>query len=287
MSLREIALRRVQEFRHHALGHKSWLYVDRQELALGMEKRIKDPNTVYQGGYGTCGPTAIVRDLVSDDPAEYVRLTTSLYWTGRCKIHHSRYAWPYPLMAGYDLRRYNPLANGGHPDRWNVADWMLTATLRDSLNKTFCRKHFFGTDDEATAAGHKKGMVGGTSFEDQKGLFRGLGYRRVHSWGDFLQPATRAILDEANRYLKHHHVQIAIDASLLSSAEQDQPRGAPPKGIQNHWVELLTEIQLEVDWVAFRVFSWGRTYHLPVADQKPLKLSVFEKKFFGYIAAKY
>jgi hypothetical protein len=268
------ALNLVKRFREHPPGRKVWYHVERGPLADGMEERIKDPNSVYQGHYGTCGPSGIVRDIIMDDPEEYVKLTTSLYWTGRCKIHHGPHAWPQPLCAGYDLRRYKP------EHSINPADWILTATMRDRLNDTFCREKF---------SVHQ--AVDKTIFVKEKSLFRGMGYRVIFAHGTFDHPAPPHILEEANSYQKRHfHVQIGIDSTLIRHGQQD----TPPDSDKNHWVELLTPITIEREFssdatVSFTVFSpWKeKRFKLPLDQTKPLRPSVFRSKFFGYVAAKY
>jgi hypothetical protein len=237
-----------------------------------MDDLLDDPNSLSQGDYGTCGPTVIVRDIICDHPDEYVNLTISLYRTGRCKIHHGRHAWKAPLHASYDLRAFDPGPSV------NPAGWMLTATLRDKLNDTFCREHFKAKD-----------AMDGTTFEKQEQLFRDMGYRHVHIDGDFLYPADVETMKRANHYFgKHYHVMIGINSTIIRPGQQD----SPPNGRHNHWVELLTKITFEQDAsVSFKVFSWGDKYphgvRVPLNPAKKLTLSVFQQKFFGFVAAKY
>jgi hypothetical protein len=262
----------IQAFRDSSPGLKVWHHVEREPLADGMDALLDDPDSLAQGHYGTCGPTAIVRDIICDHPDEFVSLTVSLYRTGHCKVHNGRHTWRAPLHASYDLRSFNPGPSV------NPAGWMLTATLRDKLNDTFCREHF-----------KAKKAVCGTTFEQQGELFHDMGYRRVHIDGDFLYAADVETMNRANHYFgKNYHVVIGINATIIRDDQQD----TPPSSHHNHWVELLTQITFDPDeTVSFEVFSWGDEHPngipVPIDPARKLNLSVFQEKFFGFVAAKY
>src|SRR5581483_11003556 len=201
-SREEQALKLIDDFHKAPHGHTPWYHVHRQELAAGMEDRVHHPNKVTQGHYGTCGASVLVRDIIEDDPVEYVKLTTSLYWHARCKIHHGRHAWGMPLTASYDLRRFKP------DPCINPADWVLTSTVRDNL--TFCRLKLFGPK-----------AVEGTTFAQQAHLLQDIGYRAVVRDGHFGPPAPLLTMWDADSYWKRHfHVQIGINATLIKQGQQ-------------------------------------------------------------------
>jgi hypothetical protein len=52
---------------------------NRATVADEMRKRVDNPSLINQGQSGTCGPASLVYDLLSRDPAVYVRAVQSLF----------------------------------------------------------------------------------------------------------------------------------------------------------------------------------------------------------------
>ena len=59
-------------------------------LPTKCERRVENPALINQGQSGTCGPASLVYDLLSRDPAVYVRAVQSLFdwgWAIIGKLH--------------------------------------------------------------------------------------------------------------------------------------------------------------------------------------------------------
>lgn len=273
MSNQTQALQLVEQFRTRPAGIKAWIYVYRQALAKGMHDRILNPNGVWDeaardGGYGLCGPASILRDLIADDPVGYVQLTTSLYWNGWGRFARGPHSGT-TLVASADLRNFR------FSDDINSADWVVTATLRDSLNRNK------GPDFLAN-------LSAGATFAQEAQMMDAVGYQHVVRHGAFNVPASRSLLGEAQYYLsKNYRVIIAVDATLFDPLRQD----APPTGRYPHWADLLAQFMVNGsgvnETVSFSAYSWGQRHDLPSASWMPLHMATLQQKFFGYVAGKY
>lgn len=268
MSQQTQALQLVEQFRQRPPGIKMWTWVERAPLYYGMRDRVQYPSHVFQGyEYGSCGSNAVLSELIMSDPVAYVQLTTELYWNGWGYIRHGAYSGS-RLAASPELRNYRFA-----PDV-NPADWIISATLRDSLNR------HTGTFNVRN--------IEGASFAVEALMLKEIGYQEVHSRGDFGRSASPEMLGEANYYLnRKYRVLIAFDSTLIRRGAQD----TRPTGQYNHWADLVTGIYTRQgsreETVEFGVYTWGTGFNVPLDRAKPLRRSMFQSKYFGYVAARY
>jgi hypothetical protein len=251
-----------------------FLYMSRDQVAAGALKRIANPTLINQGQAGLCGPAAFLEIVATTDPESYAQAIVDLFEKGSARIGHGGKS--YKLEPGADLRHYQ-LPTTAKIDQ---ADWIILASLRDS---DFLHNFIeFASYDNDVAAGT---MVGRLAK-----WFRETGYQDVRDATNIMSSADLPNANEANNLLnKGFNVVLSINDNMLYSDLQDKGSGA------NHFVVLLTPIQVVTGNVSFTVFTWGEQRSIPsnktsqdvLVKPLPLSTSSFLKNYYGYVAGKF
>jgi hypothetical protein len=232
--------------------------LDRDEIGVGLLMRIANPGTLRQGQASLCGPTALLFNLVSDQPGQYARFAIDLYEKGRAKIGRLL------IEPGGDIRTYRPPPGSIHP-----VDWMTMASIRDSEN------YFFDYDSiEAEFAGI-------TLPGELAHWFRLAGYSDVREETNVYFNKGTGTLDDATRLFSNgYRVCMFINAKMLDAKEQTESSTIP-----DHWVVLRSPIARSGGKVTLKVFTWGNgDYQIPQAGD--LSQDDFLGNFYGYVAGK-
>jgi hypothetical protein len=295
-----VAIGHIREFEQRG-GHGLWWYAPRPWMADDLENRVKCPENIYQGSSGLCGPAAVVRSWVEDDPYAYVRLATDLYDWGfghfalggsfggqflrpSAELRHSR-------RPTEDLLRTDP--NTGKILEWtcclmHVADWIVLASIRESFN-WLCHITVHST---LLAYGTRPGTL--------VTWFQQLGYKHVADRLFDAVPFHGSKFDrmlEANRYLQaRYHVVLSIDADMLHADKQDSDNSFLSRLAYspNHFVVLCSPFAVTGDpnssdaTVDAEIWTWGSRRSLAEDPRgRPLKLESFYSNFYGFVAARF
>jgi hypothetical protein len=263
---KEAALEQVESF---AAGRKpGWFAAfSRAEVAKDLKDRINNPTGVNQQNSSLCGPAAFIYALASDQPNKYVKMVGELYEDGATFLHGGAEHWAgIWVRPGAHLRTYRP------PGRFQSADWISMASLRDSSNWFLT----FGTSGDSI-------FRAGTSASDLcTWLNRFGGYSHVVDHTR-LYGGKEDLLHRAYAYYtQKYRVFLNINSSILNDANSSW--SIRP----DHWVVLDSPIVIGRDTVQMNVFTWGYTigWGLKTGGVKVDKQN-FLDHFYGYVAAKY
>lgn len=256
-----------------------WSGVTKADVVAGLRDRLNNPNHVSSRKLNLCGPAAFVRNLVMDDPVNYVKIVVGLFEDGRAYIGSKT------VTPGKDLLKYTPPtkveADTTHNlgEAFNRADWIILASLRDSDNSFL---DFQSVNDSAAGITMPHTMVK---------WFKEMGYTDIKNETNILFRKDLANAKEATRlYSNNYKVCLFISADMLSTKEQSNWSATP-----DHWVVLASAIKftgtgLESDPAAgvdFKVFTWGKVQNVPVDTTKPLSIADFLPNYYGYVACKH
>jgi len=228
--------------------------ISRAELALGLNQRIADPDTMFQGTSSLCGPTSLFHCLIRDDPEAYVKYVIDLYTNGWARVGRLE------VRPGADCRNASPT---GVPP----VDWVALASLRDSDNTLF---------DYQSAKNEVAGITMPHSLTD---WFRAVGYSQVlNNTNVFITKGEEEILAMARLLSQGYKVCMFVNANIV----QNSTAGGGFFTIPNHWVELIRLQGIHNDRVTGAIlWTWQRRYSLPSPT-----VGQFSGNFFGYVAAR-
>lgn len=191
-----------------ALGR--WPMLDKATIIEQARERLASPWLVQQGPTNTCGPAAVLFELIRRSPRHYVRLLQSLYERGRFRLKDGS-----SITSSAALRQAPARSVTEDGDTRSVpdADWLVLAPLRESANVVFSGPEKF--DD-----------LGSTHWEVAGWLWKLCGYNRVGYFPGVLtvtgnvlttfDTPARKWLDEARRVLAKDGAAIAsIDTGML------------------------------------------------------------------------
>jgi hypothetical protein len=258
-------------------GPGAFPQLSRQAVLEGLKERTQDPDSVKQGGSSLCGPSALMRSLLMDNPELYVRYATSLFDTGQAqlgKIH---------VKPGSDCRNCNP------GDQISAIDWVTLASLRDSEND------FIDYDDPSDQAG------GITMPEDLAEWFEKVGYVNVVNETNIYFSKGRRDIDTAALLARAgNRVCLFVEADLINK----KSKGSSAFSIPDHWVMLKQSMGMKPhfgtywnqngqnwgydgDRVELEIWSWGRTIHFRESDPSAFDADDFSGRFYGYVAGQF
>lgn len=237
--------------------HKRFPNLDRNEVGVGMLMRVAYPGLLNQGAASLCGPTALIYNVVSDRPGEYVRFAIDLYEKGKAKLGRL------VIEPEADARNYDP--KGRIPQ----VDWLTMASIRDSEN------WLFDYDDV------DKEFAGITLPGELASWFSKAGYSDVRNVTNVYFNKGGGTLDDADRlYAAGYRVCLFIGINMLSGGKQTSGSTTA-----EHWVVLRSRVARAGGNVSLQVFTWGDgTYQIP--QRGSLSLDDFYRNFYGYVAAK-
>jgi hypothetical protein len=226
-----------------------WKHIQKQALIDDVVKTTTSPLNVNQAGTPLCGPAAIVYELASKFPRNYVELCQELFENGKFQARTMEVV-PSNLLVN------SPVKNGV-----SISDWMLMATLRDTENEIFhveaCSNVF---------------VMGFTTPAEMKGwTFELLGYTHadyapLYFFGEFdaLRKAKRVIQSGGVAFLM-------INSVLLTGGELKVSH-------PDHWVSIDAIGPISsTDNVKLTCYSWGKSIPLDVP------IDHFEKHTWGIV----
>ncbi|MBD2120154.1 hypothetical protein [Trichocoleus sp. FACHB-262] len=225
-----------------------WPYIEKAALLADIRATVLNPFAVNQSYTPFCGPTAIVYELVSKQPARYVSICQSLYETGQFQSRTKV------------VRPADGLRNSKVRDGISVADWMLIATLRDTENLVF--------PVDASSSGLVNNIAGITTPWEMKGwIYEILGYDQVNFESTFIYGEFDAMRSAQAARKQGGVAFLLIDASMLQGS-------APAIAYPNHWVSYLGNLQIDDGvWyqhdsghIRFDCYSWGRKYSVDLGE---------------------
>lgn len=258
-------------------GPGAFPQLSRQVFTDGLRKRTQDPDSVNQAATSLCGPSALMRSLLMDNPELYVRYATALFETGEAqlgKIH---------VKPGSDCRNCNP------GTKISAIDWVTLASLRDSENDVL------DYDDPSDKAS------GITMPEDLAGWFEKVGYADVVNETNIYLSKGRRDIDTAVLHAKAgNRVCLFVEGALIDK----EAKGSSAFSIPDHWVMLEPSLGLtpqfgtfwnangqnwgrDGDRVELEIWSWGRTIHFKESDAESFRPDDFSGRFYGYVSARF
>ncbi len=241
-----------------------WPHLEKEKLIQQMGDRLRNPFAVSQGGQPFCGPTAILFELLRQQPIRYIEICQDLFERGFFQTQTKS------IAATERLR------NSQGELRIAEAEWLLLATLRDAENRIF--------QVDPSAPEFIQQLSGITKSWEMVGWAKEvLGYGRVRYRHAFVLGDVSA-LRWAERSLRRGGV-----AFLLITADGLLKSQALTVTVPNHWIVLLGNVQVTgpraLWWwrsnrqISFEIYSWARRYGIEVPELE------FEDLFWGVVTA--
>jgi hypothetical protein len=247
-----------------------WPHIRRTSLFNGLRARVELPNLVHQRSTGLCGVAAMVRVWAHAFPEKYVAFATDLYERG------------VGVMSGRDThsaRRIQPsveLRNANPPPGMSVADWIVAASIRESLNKIFQYSPGEGVF-------HIEAFTWPGDLGKQ---FHALGYTRVR--GKFTPGQTQgydSLMLASELYQRGWRVIMLIHARLFEGAR------AGVFKYPNHYAGLNSPIvrKISVGKPMLHPFElWTGGAVKTIGEQGgPIELDTVIGNYFGFVAGKF
>jgi len=239
-------------------GKPAFLHMDRKKVAMGLTRRVDDPEVMNQKKATLCGPFALVYGLALHQPLKYVQLVTELFEHGKAKFKE------WELKPCRDLRSYK-LPEG---TLISQCDWIPCASFRDSGN------WFFDYEKETDR--------GGTKASEIITWLKKAGYSDIQDDYSKFDCEERENLQEAdNLRAAGYHVMMLINAEFFKDVDSNWSLKS------NHWVVLASPVKFTATTVDLKLYSWGRL--IEVSAQKKVKndLKRFLAHYYGYVACKF
>jgi hypothetical protein len=241
----------------------SWK-LDRLTVADRLRKIIQDPLLINQGSINVCGPAATFVLWCKNDPLAYAQYTINLFETGEAKIGSIS------VKPGSDLinQDYGVVALRMNNNPCPQAEWMAMSALRDSSNAVL---DFEGTPEEDVS-----GIT--TPSEITDWLTATDSYSSVLNEGNFV---VNAGLDHAQKLQPslQEDVIILINANMLPQSV-NSPFLDLSRFFPNHFIILLSSINVNGSSVRFSCWTWGKSFLDLVIDKDK-----FEDNYFGAVIA--
>ncbi|GAA3639726.1 hypothetical protein GCM10022200_24000 [Microbacterium awajiense] len=238
-----------------------WPRLSKARIVAQLRDRLAQPWLVDQGPTNTCGPAAVVFELIRRSPRRYVRLVRSLFKDADFTMKDgSRITTSMRLRAAPARTETEDGRTRTVPD----VDWLVLAALRESANVVYAGPRAFDRG-------------GSTHWEVAGWLYKLNGYNRVRYFpgpprliAGALTPADVSApswLDRARDVLDKNGAAIAsVDSSVLGTDPPDwwskpehlvavldrpQPRDGDP------WPTEVAPLELDRSTVRWSVFTWG------------------------------
>jgi hypothetical protein len=260
-----------------------WLNVCRNKVADGLDERILDPNKIDQRNTNVCGIAAFVRDWAEDDPIGYAWLGIYLYEAGWGRIGKGsmlgQVVRPSSQLKNSPIPYQENYYNNGHAREMNHADWIILASVRESFNSVMT---YTGNDPLEMLSGM-------TLPSEVVKAFKAAGYTSVvdkTNWA--LGEGFDNVQEASSRFQNKEKVVLLINMRMLTDSTIDTEAVI---ATSNHWVGLLSPIQLKLVGKDYRVsgfdvFTWGEKRRVPQSGSD-FAFTAFLKNYYGFVAAKY
>ncbi len=255
-----------------------FLCLQRDKVGNGLLDRIVAPHLIQQGPAGLCGPASLLFDLASRDPETYAKFVISLFENGSGRIRN------------LEVKPNRALKIALTPANMDQVDWLTMASIRNSENTIFF--------DYDAPSGNYNQFTGMTLPGEMKGWLKKAGYTEVvdeTSTTKFLSMSSDNAREASSKYEDDWEVFLFIGAEMLNFHTEHESSTLP-----NHWVKLMSKIDLKSHSVKFKVYSWGQgNRQVPGSQSDPPPPGVerqgnhsfteemFLKNYYGYIAARF
>jgi hypothetical protein len=265
----EKALAKLDEFLQRR-SQGLWPHIRRTSLYNGLRARVEAPDRVHQRSTGLCGVVAMVRVWAHTFPEKYATFAIDLYERG------------IGIMAGGDThsaRRIQPsvsLRTANPPPGMSVADWIVAASIRESLNRVF---------NYAPGEGvfHIEAFTWPGDLAKQ---FHALGYTQVR--GKFTPGRTQgydSLMLASALYQRGWRVIMLIHARLFEGASAGLVK------YPNHYAGLNSAIVRKISCGKpmlhpFQLWSAGRSQQVSERGG-PIELDTVIGNYFGFVAGKF
>lgn len=263
------ALAKLEQFAQRARPGL-WPHIGRASLFNSLRARVELPKLVHQRSTGLCGITAMVHLWAHDFPEKYVTFALDLYergfgiMAGR-DTHSAR-----RIQASVELRHANP------PPGISAADWIVAASIRESLNKVF---HY--------SPGEGVFQIEAFTWPgDLAKQFHALGYTHVR--GRFTPGRTQgydSLMRASELYQRGWRVIMLIHVRLLAGERAGAIK------LPNHYAGLNSPIVRKLSCgkpMLFPFELWtGGASRIVCEQGGPIELETVTGNYFGFIAGKF
>jgi hypothetical protein len=258
-------------------GPGAYPHITRAAFTAGLKERVGNPDSVNQASSSLCGPSALMRSLLMDNPELYVRYATSLFETGEALLGKIK------VKPGSDCRNCNP------GTKISAIDWVTLASLRDSENDVL------DYDDPSDQAG------GITMPEDLAEWYEKVGYINVvNETNIYFSKSRREIETAALMARAGNRVCLFVEAGVVEKTA----KGSSAFSIPDHWVMLNQSFGMrphfghtwdangrnwgyDGDRVELEIWSWGRTISFKESDPSALRADEFSGRLYGFVSAQF
>jgi hypothetical protein len=239
--------------------------IDRRELVARLYRLVQSPSAVRQDVLPLCGPAALLRVWLSEDPLAVTEFATALYEHGRAGLGDI------PIKPSRDLVKqdYAAIKAEAEKDRTNglafcpVAEWMMMCALRDAQNLVV---DFEGAPGEAFA--------GLTTPGEMLAWLRATGiYREVTNEAN--RTSTKR-LDHALALQPHaRDVLLLVNSHMLGEKADAKKSGKALGGFPNHYIVLNEPIVEKAGRVHLEYWSWGDD------EERDIPTKTFKANYYG------
>jgi len=272
----------AKKFASMSLPSIYWPTVPHKNLEWEIDKRIDNPNLIWQSMSNLCGMATFFNTLAWDDPYLYAHYVCEMY---RCGAAYLGYGKNAPLVKPSKTVRSSKV-----PPMISSADWIALAALRDHLNDVLK----YGYDAGIPVLGEIPLLgffgnprliepVGGITWPgDLVNMLKAVGYAKVVNRADWQYRAGPKAIDDANGYWQNGFKVLAL---IHSGIESDE--AGTYALTADHWVRLAARIETKGTGVRAWVWNpaYGKAHWLPTSG-KMVHRNVFNAHFFGFVAAK-
>jgi hypothetical protein len=268
---KEPAMARIRAFGARR-GRSFFPQITRESLFVALSERVIDPDGVNQKTTGLCGVVVIVRLWAYEFPEEFAKFAIDLFEKGEAVMRGDNTTHTRQIRPSTTLRDAAP------PPGLNRADWIVSASIRESLNKIF--KHYNPLGDTLHS-------ISCTWPGDLKRQFSALGYTNLR--GRFTPGKTQGYesLMEASRLFRAHwRVVLLINHCLLENETTFLVH------YPDHYVGLTSPITPRISTgeptlYPFNVWSYAANDTLISDRGGPIALETVRKNYFGFVAGKF
>jgi hypothetical protein len=274
----------VEQARAHIAGFRErttsspWK-IDRGALASRLDELVRHPDRVRQDALNLCGPAALLRVWLAEDPLAVARFASSLYETGQARLGDIRIRPGRDSLLKHDYAAVKTRIEAARTPTilpfCPVAEWMMMGSIRDSENGVI---DFEGLPDEMlagpsglTTPGELDDWLRATGLYDTPRAEANAFFTKALTHAKGLRPGARDVL-------------LLLNSHMLTSVAIDGPAKAGDflvNAFPNHWVVLNTPITETTDgMIEFGCWTWGQDVDVRVAKK------VFEVNYYGAISAK-
>jgi hypothetical protein len=296
---REYAKRLVN---HNLLEQKPlpsgmWQNLRREDVAAGLKSRVDSPDLINQGNTYLCGMAAVAHEIAKSDPVHYAWMGLCLFMMGRARLSR---ASSEELKPGVETRRSaipNVYVKGGMRPM-NHADWLVLASMRDSLNTILnYSKSEAGFLGNIPLIGHFFKELHPAGWNTTGDVIKAL---KLAGWGTVVDRVTGPVrtagaqnAEDAADYRERGYSVILLINSRLLRDERAVTTAAV--GTSDHWVGLVAGIELNRFWrsggsseldrwgARARIWNYGTTVDIPNKGGYH-SLRTFLQHYYGFVA---